>query len=196
MTEWLNVFLTWRNFFKLCSSQATLAVTDWGHEERDAVNGHHIYKLPELEETIAQLPEFLLNWVLFLADQTIDSRLWYAWKSAFHAWDMVIWKGMLKICESLFMGTSCPAAQMTKSQIWSKVMNNTIWSKIVALFADFYTILYFSGFHRFHFHYELFLWLFPSLLDDLSWRTILKCWPAVEENKNLNVLTPHLASET
>ena len=79
-----------------------------------------------------------------------------------------IWSWMLKICESLLMGTSCPAAQMTKSQIWSQVMNNTIWSKIVALFADFYTTLYFSGFHRFHFHYELFLWLFPSLLDDLS----------------------------
>ena len=55
------------------------------------------------------------------ADQTINSRLWNFWKSPFQAWDMVIWKWMLKICENLLTGTLFK--QLPQAQIRSKFKN-------------------------------------------------------------------------
>ena len=115
------------------------------------------------------------------ADQTIISRLWNFGKSPFQAWNMVICKWLIKICENWLMGTlfeQLPQVQISwkfknicrawsvYSGFWNVwkvsflawVLDDTILVTICGTsWQIFPKLRIFSGFHCFHFHYELVL---------------------------------------
>ena len=186
--NWMNVFLTWQNF-RMCSSQAAVAVLSLTEVMRNTSS-----------KTWRKL------WLNFLSFYWTGSFFWPT-KLLILGFGMLekvhfmpeIWSFEKGCSKSVKVCWWVPLAQLPRWQshkfgpkLWTIPFGPKLWHflQIFTPLCIFLVFTVFTSIMNFFFGYFLPYWM------TCHEKLILKYWPAVEENKNLNVLTPHLASET